>query len=441
MERNQILKSSAIAALIAVLLLIVPVMYAQPAVKIKSLFLVGKGIAVSPSDPLDFKLASVGVASIETSASSVVDKVLKIGILRLDDEKYRVRNVTRTEGEISGSLYLNKSKVGEFKVSSVMKERTIVWAGTLSLNGKEYYLYILEGIRKIKPIELKDKISDYCKANRNDTNCRERIADYCQKNPDDSRCKEIFRNYCINNSEDIRCREYVRSYCEENPEKRVCRLLKLRLSAKFCEENPDSRYCLKLSKDLVDYCLKNPNTEKCRNFCSEYPDKCLKVVKNLADFCVNNANHTSCIEYCKKYPRACVKLTKNLIDLCIKNPNNEKCVDYCKAHPVACKKVTKELAQFCIGREADSKCVNYCREHPGACKRIAVKLEGYCSKNRDTEECKIFCSKFPNKCAVEKPIVAVEETVNEVEPVAVSRKIVKIVNPVQTRVKAIPSVE
>ena len=435
MIRNQIFKSF-VVTLIAVFLLATPVIYAQPQVKIKSLFLVGKGFSVSPTDLFDFKLAKIGIASVE--ATSI--KSLRIGILELDEDKYRIRNVTKEEGKVSGYLYSNKTKVGEFELTSVMKENTEVWVGTLSLSGSNYNLYIVQGVRKIKPVELKDKIAEYCKANRNDPNCRARMEEYCKNNPNDARCKEIFRRYCINNSEDMRCREYIINYCSENPEKRECRLLKLRLSARYCEKNPDSKYCLNLSKELVEYCLKNPEREKCRNFCSKYPDKCLKVVKSLADFCIENPNHTKCIDYCKKHKKACVRLSASTISLCAKNPNSEKCIEYCKAHPVACKIVSAELARYCIGRENDIKCRNYCKEHPVACKGIAVNLEGYCSKHKDKPGCKIFCSKFPNKCAVEKPVI-VEENIKKVGPVKISREVASIVTSVNTNVKVKPSMK
>jgi len=410
-----------------ILLLAFSVTYAQPIVKIRSLFLVGKGVAVSPLDPLDFKLAEIGIAKVTGNNITI-----KVGILKLDDEKYRIRNVTREEGKIFGYIYLNKTKIGEFELNAVIKKYTEVWAGTLNLNGKNYYLYILQGVRKIKPVELKEKIAEYCKVNKNDPNCRARISEFCKNNPSDSRCRAIFRNYCINNSEDMRCREYIIEYCKENPEKKICRLIALRRSAKFCEKHPNSRFCLEISKELVDYCLKHPNTERCRKFCAKYPDRCLRVVKSLADFCIDNPNHVKCIAYCKAHPKACKKLTKNLVTLCVRDPANKKCIDFCKAHPVACKRVSEELAKFCIGREKNPKCVNYCREHPGACKRIVIELEGYCAKNKDKEECKLFCSKYPAKCAIQKPIIAKEEKIDNIQPVVISKKIVSIVSPVSS---------
>ncbi|MCK4428839.1 MAG: hypothetical protein KAU95_00575, partial [Candidatus Aenigmarchaeota archaeon] len=320
--------------------------YAQS--KIKTLVMIGKGLATSPEDPKDFMIVKAGVAVIRVNNATGTAVTKGLGVMFLDEEKFRIRDVAKEEGKISGYLYKNKTKKGEFSVFSVIKGRTEVWVGTLTLDSKTYHLYILEAPRKIKPVELKEKISDYCRANKNDLNCNERMPEYCKNNPDDARCKEIFREYCVNNLDDTRCREYIKGYCEEHPEMENCRMFVVKRTASYCKEHPDAKVCVTIGKELVEYCMKNPNTQRCRDFCAKNPNKCLKVVKNLADFCINNSDNAKCVDYCKKHPKACVKLVKNVADLCIKEPTHEKCIDYCKAHPVACKKVTVELANFCI---------------------------------------------------------------------------------------------
>ncbi len=398
--------------------------FAQTQSKIDTLMMLGKGLATSPDDPMDFMIVKAGIAVAKISLSDETVK-RRVGIMVLDEEKYRIRNVTKDEdGSVSGSLYQNDTKEGFFSVSSVIKGKTEIWVGKLEVNDKGYHLYILEAPRKIKPVELRDKISEYCKANGNDTNCRERMAEFCENNPEDSRCKQLFRNYCRNNLDDTRCRDALKNYCENNPEMEDCRLFAVKRTAKYCEENPDAKICVKLGRELVDYCLKNPDNSRCRSFCAKNPDKCLKVVKNLADFCIDNADNEKCIIYCKEHPKACVRLARNVADLCIREPTNEKCIEYCKAHPVACKKVTASLANFCIGRDNDLKCVNYCREHPDACKRIAIELDGYCNKHPESRVCVNFCNKYPERCAVDKPIVAKAESINNTDAVSITSGII-----------------
>jgi hypothetical protein len=385
---------------------------------IKTLVFVGKGIAVSPNNPLDFKMVKAGIGTVRISLLGETTE-LTVGVLVLDEEKYKVKNIVNDdEGGVTGDVYLNDTQVGSLSVSSVMKGNVEVWAGTLTLDGESLYIYILEAPRKVKPHELKEKISDYCRANMNDPDCRERMSDYCEENPTDARCKEIFRKYCKDNLDDTRCREYLKEYCDENPEIDDCRVFVAKRTAKFCREHPDSEHCVEIEKELVEYCLKNSNTDKCRDFCKKHPNKCLRVVKNLADFCIENTDDVNCIDYCKEHPKACGKLAKNLADLCIKDPDSDDCIDYCKEHPVACKKVTAELARFCIGREDNPRCEEYCEEHPNACKRVAVKLEGYCGKHPDSDECKEFCERFPLRCKIVKP-VEVDIEPSEVRNVAV----------------------
>ncbi len=391
-------------ASILVLFILPVLVHAQVEPKIKTLVFVGKGIAVSPNDPLDFRMVKAGVGSVKVSLAGETTE-LKVGVLILDGEKYKLKNIVDdSDGGVSGDVYRNNSRVGSFSVSSVLKDDITVWAGKLEVNGETFNLYILEASRKARPDEIREKISDYCKANKNDPNCRQRMAEYCKNNLDDSRCKEIFRRYCKNNLDDSRCREYIRSYCDKNPEIEDCRVFVVKRTAKFCKEHPNSEHCIEIEKRLVEWCLKNPQTQRCKKFCSEHPKKCLKVVKSLADFCMENPENKHCVRYCKEHPVACKKLAKNLVELCAKNPDSTKCIDYCKEHPVACKKVTAELANFCIGRENNPRCVSFCKEHENACKKVSIELEGYCAKHADTLACKRFCEKFPEKCKVAKPV-------------------------------------
>jgi len=256
-------------------LLLAP-MIVQAASLLNKIYFLGKGIAVSPSDPLDFMMVKVGVGAIKPTANTEQ----RVGVMILDEEKYRLREVIVANGSATGNLYLNATLVGSFDVLSVIKGDVEVWAGTLTLDGKTYNLYILDAPRRITAAELKDKVTDYCRNNTDDPNCRERINEYCQNNPDDSRCKEIFRRYCQDNLDDSRCREFMFRYCKERPLDATCRLFAVKRTAEFCEENPDSKICQTLDKAVGQNC-EDTETGECKTFCEQYPNRC-RLVKTIS---------------------------------------------------------------------------------------------------------------------------------------------------------------
>ena len=383
-----------------------------PAVKptLKVLGFLGKGIAVSPSDPMDFEIvkAGLGVFVVPTHSNSTE---YKVGVLFLDDVKYKLRGVTVEDGAASGKvLDTNNTEVGSFNVSSVDKGSVEVWAGALIINGKTQYLYLVGLPRPIKPLELKNKIVNYCKIHTNDTRCANKTADFCQKNPDNKKCKEIFKDYCSTHMVDARCRNFISSYCKEHPEIDNCRLYSLSRAKKFCAEHPESLICARLKQDLIKFCMKNPNHKRCREYCADNPEKCQRVIKSIADFCVDHPKQAQCLSYCKEHPKACGNLTKDLADFCVKSPSDPKCKEYCINHPVACKVVSRELADFCIGNSDNPRCVNYCKEHPFACRKVVTDMGSYCAKHKDVVTCQVFCKKFPRKCEASEPQVV------EIEP-------------------------
>ncbi len=231
---------------------------------VSALGVLGKGIAVSPSDPMDFMLAKIGLGSVRVTIDGEAKRAA-IGVLILDGVKYRLKEVSVKDGQAAGDIYNDDEQVGSFDVASVEKEDIEVWAGEMDLDGDTYYLYIIEGVRKIRAPELRDKVADYCRNNPDDTNCRDKVEDFCENNPNDARCKAIFRKYCIagRNMDDMRCREYVRDYCGENPSLRECVTMGIERARTFCENNPDSTLCGKIDDRLVDFCKDNPDNEGC----------------------------------------------------------------------------------------------------------------------------------------------------------------------------------
>jgi hypothetical protein len=234
----------------------------RPAVT--ALGVLGKGIAVSPDDPMDFMLAKVGLGAVKVTIEGD-SKRTAIGVLILDGEKYRLKDVSVVDGQATGDIYKDDESVGSLDVASVEKEDVEVWAGEMDLDGDTYHLYIIEGVRRIRAPELREKVADYCRNNPDDTNCRDKVEEFCENNPNDERCKAIFRKYCIagNNMDDMRCREYVKDYCSENQNLSECVTLGVSRARAFCENNPESVLCRKIDDRLVNFCQNNTDNEGC----------------------------------------------------------------------------------------------------------------------------------------------------------------------------------
>ncbi|MEM5776855.1 MAG: hypothetical protein QXJ06_00205 [Candidatus Aenigmatarchaeota archaeon] len=209
----------------------------------------GKGIAISTTDPLDFKIVKIGLVQVKMNVSEQVI-VTNRGLIWLDDTKYQLLNATVTQNTISADVYLNNTLIGNLNLVLVQKNETSLWAGKIEISDKEYNVYILEGKRGFEKTEMGLKIKEFCNENDqncnqiakgignrfcekiNDPSCREKIAEFCEQNPNDTRCTAVLRNYCANNTDDTRCREMLRGVCKENPADTRC--------LNFCQDNPEA---------------------------------------------------------------------------------------------------------------------------------------------------------------------------------------------------------
>lgn len=249
-----------ILAILAVSLLAVPAV-AQTSVNpgIKAYAILGKGIAVSTSDPMDFIIVKFGLGRVVTNDGNET----VIGVVIADDERYRLREVNIEEGYAEGEIFYGGDNVGSFELTSVMKGDTEIWVGDFRIGGIIYNLYLIEGVRPIRAGELKEKVADYCRENE-DANCAGRIEEFCQNNPEDSRCQALFRAYCLKgNMEDTRCREAFRNWCKENPANRLCIPFELQRARRYCEEHSASMLCRAIANEVADICENNPDNEGC----------------------------------------------------------------------------------------------------------------------------------------------------------------------------------
>jgi hypothetical protein len=223
---------------------------AQTTVKptIKTIGVLGRGIAVSNTDPSSFKLVKAGIATVRVTLLGE-ETELKVGVLFLDSERYKLKDIQVGNETASGKIYYNDTQVGSFSLSLAIKGDNEIWYGSLSVNGQSYNVYILEGERPIKAAEVREKIEDLCERfpakcisigrgvaaqlceKITDKSCREKIGEFCERYPNDARCVSVFREYCRSHLEDARCREGLKGYCKVNPQANQCE--------EFCQKYPN----------------------------------------------------------------------------------------------------------------------------------------------------------------------------------------------------------
>jgi len=260
------LKGTLAIILLALLIIAIPVIAQEPNITAVSnrpsltlIGILGRGIAANPADAMDFMIVKFGIAT-----ARINNKARRVGIVKIDDIRYVLRNISIADGHATGRIYKNASEVGSFDVSSVMKGDTEIWAGTMDLDGTTYHLYVIEGVRPIKAAELKEKVVEYCNKTT-DTNCRDRLRNYCQDHPNDARCRALFRAWCVKgkNMDDSRCRYEFRKWCSKNPRNKYCIPFALNRSKRYCEEHSDSTICKRIANATANLCQNNPDNEGC----------------------------------------------------------------------------------------------------------------------------------------------------------------------------------
>lgn len=291
---------------------------------IRTLFFSGTGLATNPLDAMDFFTVKIVTGKVALTDGSLLGK----GILVLDETKYRLTELTvegdSAEAKIVSYTDLNTTgtEIGSLSLTKIAKPLVDVWAGTMTLEGKEYHFYLTASKRKFNQYEIAEKAKNYCKENPydetcksvagylckdNTEDCKQKVARYCEDHSDDSRCKEIIRSYCAGNMKDGRCREQVRNYCKENP---------------------NSNYC---QNEVVELCKENSEDETCTNvfgkYCETHSDDSRCTQAGIA-FCKNNPVSENCApiikQYCE-YNQTSELCGKVKINFCEENPEDARC--------------------------------------------------------------------------------------------------------------------
>jgi len=298
-----------------------------PKPRIKTVGVLGRGLAISPTDLMDFKIVKIGVLRVAVSVLGEEKEIVR-GMIFLDGERYLIKDINLTNEFFSGNLYQNETKKGNIELTLVVKNNEVVWVGTLTIEGSTYNTYILEAPRLPKREEIREQVREFCEAypekckekirgigpnycNKTfDRSCREKIAEFCEEHPEDSRCKALRLAFCMAHTDDTRCREWIKEFCKENPESSVCKAFRVRATRRFCKKNPLSRYCVEIEKErIIDYCTQNPDDSKCAQIkrTREFLQKAY-----LARYCSQHPEEEKCEEFCSAYPLVCKRIPSTL---------------------------------------------------------------------------------------------------------------------------------
>ncbi len=316
---------------LALVLAFLPVAFAQPVKpKIKMVRVLGRGIAIDPSNMLQPYVLKIGVIRVKVAVGGV-SKEIDFGLLFFDNERFRLKNIHQVNDTFYAELYQNNTLKGSINLTLTIKGENLIWVGKLTLNNKVYYAYVLEAKRLPKRYEIFEEIKEACKKHPEickreikgigpaycnvtfDENCREKIARFCRDHPNDRRCIAIKRVYCLLNLEDERCRQWIVSYCKKNPESTFCEKFKLKVTEKYCKKHPLARICVSLkTKRLIEYCLKNPEDPKCAKIkrAQRFLEKAYMV-----KYCIEHQEEEKCKEFCAAHPFLCRRIPSKLLPL------------------------------------------------------------------------------------------------------------------------------
>jgi hypothetical protein len=166
--------------------------------------------------------------------------VRRMGLLKLDEKKYGLTEITITETSFKGKVYSSPSKnaelIGTFELNKYETDTALkateTWLGNLKIkeNEEEKELGLFMTMKKMYTVrELSQKIEHYCLLTENGSpQCLQikqqnpSVKDFCETNPNDPKCVQLQFEYCATQPDNPRCQNYLINYCkmipnEENP--------------------------------------------------------------------------------------------------------------------------------------------------------------------------------------------------------------------------------
>lgn len=222
----------------------------------------GNGLAISQDDSMNFELLKIGIAAVKVGEEDTA--AVKVGVLYLGEEKYRLKEVEIGNGSASANIYdADDEQVGSISLDSYPKGDKEIWAGEMELNDEDYNAYVIQAKRSVKTVEKAAHAFEYCKNNpdkckaamkavgqilcdpETDENCRNRVKTFCEGNPEDNRCVSLRMAYCKQNLDDADCRAEFMERCKQNVNEEVCDKLgevynrAMQKRPEFMEKAPD----------------------------------------------------------------------------------------------------------------------------------------------------------------------------------------------------------
>ncbi len=217
----------AVFALALAALLVAPSAFAESdGPRIKTLFVVGAGLAINTADDSDIRKLEIAVGEIERIDGNVFGR----GLIKLDGEKFQLAQA-KLDGNVATANIVKLdgntvSTIGSLSLTRVEKPGKDIWKGRLDINGEgTFNIYIIGHARKFKSVELGEDAKRYCDRNSSDSacqkisdipcgdaneiRCRERVVEYCKNNPNAPQCKFLAHRLCVlnhNEDKDVRCR-------------------------------------------------------------------------------------------------------------------------------------------------------------------------------------------------------------------------------------------
>ena len=214
-------------------------------VPIDKLHLVGEGLMINKDEPRDFSFFRIGIATVKARVGNETVKVIR-GIMNVEGIVYRLNVTSISNDTFTAEIYYNNSLVGSMTMSSVLKGDKITWVGDASIDGKDLTVYILEFPRLFKPLEI-----------------REKVKEYCDEKP--SECRGIGPNYC-DKLEDHDCRVKITRWCEEHLDDTRCKALAQEIG-KSLPSTPEASTL----QQMFQYQVQS-------RFCTRYPEVCAQTL-------------------------------------------------------------------------------------------------------------------------------------------------------------------
>lgn len=208
-------------------------------VSIDKLHIVGEGLMINKEEYRDFSFFRIGIATVKARIGNETVKVIR-GVMNVEGQTYRLNVTLISNDSFAADIYYNQSLVGNMIMSSVMKGDKIAWVGDATINGKDLLVYILEFPRLFKPVEIREKVKEYCEENPG--RCVGIGPNYCD-NIQDHDCRVKIVRWCENHTDDTRCKALAIGIGKTLPSTPEASQLQLtfmhRVQSKFCGDNPE----------------------------------------------------------------------------------------------------------------------------------------------------------------------------------------------------------